>query len=260
MSHFSIEINAHIAVLTFNNPPLQVLTPSSINELGKVLPKLEQDETVRVLIITGHDSDFFIRHFSVGELSDNTSGKGETWDRPMNVVLYELEHFSKPVIIALNGSAAGGGLELAMCGDIRIAKDGPFRFGLPEVSVGILPGAGGTQRLPALVGRHRAMEMMLRPRLITPSEALEYGLLEELVSADSRETVLERAQLIAAEIASRPPKAVAHIKALARLGGAPVTMEHLKEEARRFEDLMASPEAKALLKATAQQHKKVAKK
>src|SRR4029077_18844141 len=102
------------------------------------------------------------------------------------------------------GTAMGGGWEFAMACDIRVAKDGPYRFGLPELSVGILPGAGGTQRVTNLVGRHRAIEMMLRARTVSPQQALAYGMIEELVSADTRETALERAPATARGIARAP--------------------------------------------------------
>lgn len=142
-----------------------------------------------------------------------------------------------------------------MATDIRVAKDGPFRFGLPEVSVGILPGAGGTQRLTALVGRNRAIEMMLRARTVPPREALALGMIEELVPADVAETALARAQAIAAEIATRPPLAVAHIKRLARAAVSPASREMFALEARLFGELMRTDEAKALLARVAAQHR-----
>ena len=173
----------------------------------------------------------------------------------MAEILYELEHLPKPFICALNGSAAGGGLEFALAADIRVAKDGPFRFGLPEVSVGILPGGGGTQRLTAIVGRGRALEMMLRPRLVSAQEMLQLGVFQEVVPADSAETALDRALGIAREIAGRPARAVAHIKRLVREAVSPVTMDMLKLEGRLFADLMTQPETQALLKGVANQHR-----
>jgi enoyl-CoA hydratase len=136
-----------------------------------------------------------------------------------------------------------------------VAKDGPFRFGLPEVSVGILPGGGGTQRLTAIVGRGRALEMMLRPRLVSAQEMLQLGVFQEVVPADSAETALDRALGIAREIAGRPARAVAHIKRLVREAVSPVTMDMLKLEGRLFADLMTEPETQALLKGVANQHR-----
>ena len=149
----------------------------------------------------------------------------------------------------------GGGWEFAMACDIRVAKDGPYRFGLPEISVGILPGAGGTQRLTNLVGRHRAIEMMLRARTVSPQQALAYGMIEELVPADTRETALERARAIAGEIAARSPLAVAHIKRLAREAVSPVSRDLLRLESQLFAELMQSPPAKELLAQVAAMHR-----
>jgi enoyl-CoA hydratase len=172
----------------------------------------------------------------------------------MHDLLLDIENLPKPVIAALNGTAMGGGWEFAMAMDIRVAKDGPYRFGLPEISVGILPGAGGTQRLTNLVGRNRAIEMMLRARTVTPREAFDYGMIEELVPADSQETALTRAQAIAAEIAGRSPLAVAHIKRLARAAVSPVSRDLLRLESQLCE-LMQTPEAKALLARVAAIHR-----
>jgi enoyl-CoA hydratase len=254
VGQLSLDLRDGIAVITFSNPPLQVMTPSTMNELNRMLPQLRSDE-VRAIVFTGSDATYFIRHFSVEELDENTRGGGGGWDRPMAEILYELEHLPKPFICALNGSAAGGGLEFALAADIRVAKDGPFRFGLPEVSVGILPGGGGTQRLTAIVGRGRALEMMLRPRLVSAQEMLQLGVFQEVVPADSPETALDRALGIAREIAGRPARAVAHIKRLVREAVSPVTMDMLNLEGRLFADLMQQPETQALLKGVADQHR-----
>ena len=174
----------------------------------------------------------------------------------MDDVLLELEQLPKPVITALNGTALGGGLELALATDIRVAKNGAFRFGLPEISVGILPGGGGTQRLPALIGRQNALMMMWRAKLLTPDEAHEVGIIDELVPEDSSETVLDRALSIAGGIIQRPPLAVAHIKRLARQSQQPVTADMLKMESRLFAELMQTEEAKALLAEVASAHRR----
>ncbi|MGF1455764.1 MAG: enoyl-CoA hydratase/isomerase family protein [Alphaproteobacteria bacterium] len=254
MSHLTLAIEDRVATVTFDNPPLQVMTPSTVHEIADMLPRLDEDD-VGAVVFTGADSDYFIRHFSVEELDASARGDGTKWAVNMDDVLLRVEHFPKPVICALNGTAMGGGLEFALAMDIRVAKDGPFRFGLPEVSVGILPGGGGTQRLPAQVGRGRALEMMLRARLVTPSEAHAYGLVEELVPAETAESALERAQAIAAEIALRPPLAVAHIKRLTREAVSPVTKDMLTLESRLFAELMRTPEAQALMQAVAAQHR-----
>lgn len=254
MAHLTLDLSDSIATLIFANPPLQVMTPQTMNELHALLPRLAEPD-IRAVIPTGSSEDYFIRHFSVEELDNITRGEGNEWDANMDDILWQLEHLHKPVIAALNGSAAGGGLETAMACDIRVAKDGPFQFGLPEVTVGILPGAGGTQRLPALVGRQRALEMMLRGRLVSPTEAPQIGLIEDLVPTQTEETALQRAKKIAAEIAAHPPEAVAHIKALVQKATSPVDREIVREESQRFADLMQKPSAQSLMKSVAEQHR-----
>ena len=132
------------------------------------MPQLETP-AIRAVVITGTGNDYFVRHFSVEALDDSAQGQGEQWEVSMIDVLLRLEQLPKPVITALNGTALGGGLELALATDMRIAKDGAFRFGLPEISVGILPGGGGTQRLSALIGRQKALLLMWQAK---PSEKL----------------------------------------------------------------------------------------
>ncbi len=254
MAHLSLEVTDGIAVIRFDNPPLQVMTPTTVHELNELFPSLE-DEAVRAVVITGTGDEYFVRHFSVEELDASAQGSGSTWEVNFDDVMLRLEHLPKPVISALNGTALGGGLELALSTDIRVAKDGHYRFGLPEISVGILPGGGGTQRLSALIGRNRALNMMWRAKLVSPADALSLGIIDELIDAGAEETVLDRAMNIAAEIAARPPLAVAHIKHLARNADNPVTKEKLTLESKLFAELMQTDEAKALLAAVAQQHK-----
>ncbi len=255
MNHLSLDITDRVATVTFDNPPLSVMTPQTIHELHEILPTLAGDD-VRAIILTGRSEEYFVRHFSVEELDASAQGEGSSWDVSMDDVLLELEQLPKPVITALNGTALGGGLELALATDIRVAKNGAFRFGLPEISVGILPGGGGTQRLPALIGRQNALMMMWRAKLLTPDEAHEVGIIDELVPEDSSETVLDRALSIAGDIIQRPPLAVAHIKRLARQSQQPVTADMLKMESRLFAELMQTEEAKALLAEVASAHRR----
>jgi len=257
MPQLSHSLDEGVATVTITNPPLATMDPDTVLELSELMPRLRQPD-VRAIVFTGGIEGYFIRHYSVVEL--DRSAQGEPAPEPRRAVnlhdlLLEIEHLPKVVIAALNGTAMGGGWEFAMATDIRVAKDGPYRFGLPEISVGILPGAGGTQRLTGLVGRNRAIEMMLRARTVTPRQAFDYGMIEELVPADTTETALGRARSIAAEIAARPPLAVAHIKRLARAAVSPVSRDLLRLESELFAELMRTPEARALLARVAAAHR-----
>mgnify|MGYP001176961522 CR=1 FL=1 len=255
MTHLTLEIADGIALIRFDNPPLQVMTPQTMNELNAMLPRLNEPD-VKAVVFTGNPaSGYFIRHFSVEELDDNTRGANSGWDRSMDEVLWDIEHLPVPVIAAIEGSAWGGGLEFALACDIRVAKDGDWRFGLPEVSVGILPGGGGTQRLTEVVGRGKALEMMLVPALIGTAEAHRLGIFERLVARNSEESALDQAMQLAREIASRSTHAVRHIKHLVRSAGAPVRMEDLREESSRFADLLTTEEAKQGLSGAAANHR-----
>jgi enoyl-CoA hydratase len=257
MPQLSLDLAEGVATLTITNPPLATMDAETVFEIAELMPRLKEAD-VRAVIFTGGIPGFFIRHYSVVALDEAAQGRSSAPPRrPVNLhdLLLEIENLPKPVIAALNGTAMGGGWEFAMATDIRVAKDGPYRFGLPEVSVGILPGAGGTQRLTSLVGRNRAIEMMLRARTVPPREALALGMIEELAPADTVESALDRARAIAAEIAARPPLAVAHIKRLARAAVSPVSRDMLSLESQLFGELMRTEEAKALLARVAAAHR-----
>ena len=208
------------------------------------------EDAVRVVVLTGSVKGVFIRHYSVEELLKLSNGlrkAGKTFDEAspvddhaMNRVTRALEALQKPVIAAINGHAMGGGCELAMACDIRIVEHGEFSIGLPEVNLGILPGAGGTQRMARLVGTARALEMIMRGRTLAPAQAVSMGLAHELV-----EDAMARSMEIAAELAAKPPRALAHVKRLVRVALPPIDEETLKLESRLFLDLAVSDDANA---------------
>ena len=220
-----------------------------MDELTSLLDTVEADDSLRVVVLTGGQPDVFIRHYDVGELeatSRHMADKGMTFDTarpvpesPYLACLRRIETMSTVFVAAINGTAMGGGFELALACDIRLVKDGDYHLGLPEINLGILPGAGGTQRLPRLIGEGRALEMMLLGRTISPSEAKGLGIVTECVDGD----VLDRALVIAAEIAGKPPRAVAHIKRLVRGSTSRVIDDGLADERTLFCDLMVDPQA-----------------
>jgi enoyl-CoA hydratase len=254
MTQVAVERRGAVALVTVANPPDAYMDRDTVPELDAVMRDLEADDGVRAVVIAGGVPGFFIRHYSVHELealSSTLRERGVTVDpaqplpaRDIDHLFRRIETMPKPVIAAINGSAMGGGFELTLCCDIRIGEDGPHSLGLPEINVGILPGAGGTQKLARIVGTSRALEMCLRGRTISPAEALSLGILAEL--APSGECV-NRALAIAAEIAVQQPNAVAHIKRLVRMANTTPPDDGLAIERTLFLDLLVSDSAHELM-------------
>jgi len=164
-------------------------------------------------------------------------------ERDLHTTYRRIEDSAKAYIAAINGTAMGGGFELALRCDIRVVQDGDHWLGLPEINLGLLPGAGGTQKLGRLVGETRALELMLMGRTVRPREAAELGLVTECVDGP----VLPRALDYARELAGKHPRALAHIKWLTRNAARMDPLRGLAEERTRFADLMTTEETLRLM-------------
>jgi enoyl-CoA hydratase/carnithine racemase len=199
--HILLEQREHVAILTIDHPPANAWNLAAMEEFEKRLDQLENDHQTRVVVLTGAGEKIFSSGFDVSDAANasKTSPLGrELWRR--------MDRFSKPTIAALNGHAFGGGLELAMACHFRIMVDDPkASVGLTELNLGIIPGWGGTQHLPRLVGRARALEMILFSRRIGPQEALEIGLVNKISPPGK---LMEDAWELAGRLAERPPLAV----------------------------------------------------
>ncbi len=188
-----------IALLTINNPPLNLLSHDLLLELKNIIKKLKADKRVRVIIITGKGS-FFGAGADIKELSTlKTKKDGEKFARMGQDILNLIESCEKPVIAAVNGPCMGGSNELSMACHLRIASEEAW-FSQPEINLGLIPGFGGTQRLPRLIGKGRAMEMILTGGRITASEALSIGLVNKVVKGD---VLMKEAKAIAENIRSK---------------------------------------------------------
>lgn len=181
-----------LATLTINRPDVRnALNQETCREIQEVLKEVSEDDDVRVLIITGAGEKAFIAGADVKALRDRSMSK--TLDNEFQYLLRDLETLNKPVIAAINGFALGGGCEVALACDIRIASENA-KFGQPEINLGIMPGAGGTQRLARLVGVGMAKELIFTGRIIDPPEALQIGLINRIVPPDElMDTVKEMA-------------------------------------------------------------------
>ena len=207
--HILLEQKENISILTIDHPPANAWNLAAMEEFEQRLDQLENDRQTRVVILTGAGEKIFSSGFDVSDAANapKSSPLGrELWRR--------VDRFPKPTIAALNGHALGGGLELALACHFRIMVDNPkATVGLTELNLGIIPGWGGTQRLPRLVGRARALEMILFSQRIGPPEALEVGLINRLSSPGK---LMEDALELAGKLAERPPIAVNWVlKALA---------------------------------------------
>jgi len=260
-SPVTLEREGGIALCTLSNPPRHTLTAEGVAALGEVLDELEGDRDLRALVLTGGGEGVVVAHYEVGELAAASEARGraeapgadapapsadEVRLHPFHRVLLRLERLRAPTVAAVNGHAAGGGCELALACDFRLLCDGDFRFGLPETSVGIIPGAGGTQRMARLLGVARTLDLVLHARLLTPGEALAIGLAHRVLAAHGfREAALDFARGLAA----RAPIALAEAKRAIREGAELPLEEGLCAEQRAFERAMASKDAAGAMRA-----------
>ncbi|HET6462390.1 MAG TPA: enoyl-CoA hydratase-related protein [Candidatus Krumholzibacteria bacterium] len=194
LKHFLYQVEGGVATITINRAEvLNALSAITVRELEQVLVAAEADANVRVLILTGAGEKSFVSGADISELAGLDPEGGKRTARFGQSVFRRLETMGKPSIAAINGYALGGGCELAMACTIRIAADSA-KIGLPEVTLGVIPGYGGTQRLPRIVGRGTAMDLILTGRAVDANEALRIGLVSQVVPlADLMETARKTA-------------------------------------------------------------------
>jgi enoyl-CoA hydratase len=203
-----------VVVVTVDNPPVNALHPDVATAIGERCNEAGDDADVRAIVITGAGAKHFIAGGDINYIQTLDAYKSERYVFSVQRMQDSLGLLPQPVIAALNGTTLGGGLELAMACDIRLAEEHAI-FGLPEVSLGIIPGAGGTQNLPRLVPIGRAKKMLFTAERIDAPEALAIGLIDEIVPAG---TVLERAVELGETIARNAPMAVAAAKRSVNVG------------------------------------------
>jgi len=248
-----------ILIVTMVNPPKNLLNAPMVEELLSLADGLEHDAETRVLVLTGGADGIFITHYDVGELStlsdavraqpapaERTSTPAAARLHSLNRLSLKLAALPQPVIAAINGTAMGGGCELSLACDFRImARRGVI--GLPEVRVGILPGAGGTQRMTHLLGAAKALELMLLGEAVDADTAARLGLVHRAVDAAD---LMTETLALARELASRPPLSVALIKQCVQKAMEPLPLEdRLRFESELFMQTMRSEDASRLMRA-----------
>jgi enoyl-CoA hydratase len=196
---------AHVAYITLNRPKvLNALNHAALGELKAAFKDASLDDNVRGVILTGAGEKAFIAGADITELARIDAIEAKEFTRAGQAVLNAIENLGKPVIAAVNGYALGGGCETAMACTIRLATE-DASFGQPEVKLGVIPGYGGTQRLPRLVGRGRALQLILSGAIIGAQEAYRIGLVNEIVP---RTELISRAEAILAQMTANAPLAI----------------------------------------------------
>ena len=210
-----VDVEGRIATILINRPKaLNALNTEVLKELEDVFDRLEMDDGVRVCILTGEGDKAFVAGADISEMRDMDPLTAIRYSKLGHSVFSKIENLSKPTIAAINGFALGGGCELAMSMDIRIASKDAI-LGQPEVKLGVIPGFGGTQRLPRLIGPAKAKELILTGRTITADEAERIGLVNKVVGPD---VLMKEARNVAKEIANAGSFAVKNAKFLMNRG------------------------------------------
>jgi len=247
-NHLRIEDKGHYMICYLSNPPSHTLTSSGVAEVHKFLDLVEKNNDLRVLAFTGEGKDVFIKHYEVGELANsaekniesNQTQKDPTELHAFHKMLLRLKNLDAIVIAGINGNTAGGGCEFSLGCDLRIMSEGEYFIGLPETSVGILPGGGGTQRLSRLIGSSRALDLILHAKLLSPAEAYNLGVINKLIPKDKFEEELD---LYCQDLANRAPIALSQVKKIIHQGLEMPLEESLLLEQKAFDVTMNSKDA-----------------
>ena len=253
-NHLRIEDNGNYVICYLSNPPTNTLTASGVNEIHSFLDQIEKRDDLRVLAFTGDGENVFIKHYEVGELANtaerNLETKKDKQDpkelHAFHTMLLRLRDLDAIVVAGINGNTAGGGCEFSLGCDLRIMADGNFLIGLPETSVGILPGGGGTQRLSRLIGSSRALDLILHAQLLSPKEAFDLGIINKLVSEVSfNQDLITYCE----DLSNRAPIALQQVKKIIHQGLEMTLEESLLVEQKAFDVTMNSKDAARAMRA-----------
>ncbi len=247
-----------VAVLTLNDPPVNAYSYEMLKELDAGILEARFDNDVHVIVVTGHGEKFFSAGANINMLREADTTFKYYFCLHANETIARLEHTPKLVIAAINGHCVGGGLEIALACDLRIARGGgDFQFGLPEVALGVLPGTGGTQRLARLVGKARAIELMVEGAKMNAQRALELGVVNKIFPAESNDEFMRKVMDYARSFC--PPNgaamAVGRIKRAVQSGLEMGLEQGLAFERELQAELFASNDAKEGLTAYGEKRK-----
>jgi enoyl-CoA hydratase len=246
-----------IAILTLDDPPANTYTHEMMRDLDEGILKARFDDDVQVIVVTGAGEKFFSAGANIQMLSEVTTGFKYCFCLHANETLLRLEHTPKLTMAALNGHTVGGGLEIAMACDLIIARSDAGKIGLPEVNLGVLPGTGGTQRLARLVGKAKAIELMVTGETFGFDRAVELGIVNRTFEAESRDAFMEKVREFAAGFTTpdRATKAVGHIKRSVQTGSLLPLEQGLALERELQQQLFGSRDAREGLTAYVEKRK-----
>jgi enoyl-CoA hydratase/carnithine racemase len=235
-----------VAVLTLTDPPVNAYSHEMFKELDASVLEARFDDDVHVLVLTGHGEKYFCAGANINMLKEADSTFKYYFCLHANETLLRLENTPKLVLAAINGHCIGGGFEVALACDLRIARGGPLQIGLPEVALGVLPGTGGTQRLSRLVGKARALELMVEGRRLDAGQAHAEGLVHKVWAAETNDEFLRKVIDYAHELCPphRASMAVGHIKRAVQSGGESSLEQGLALERELQQQLFLSEDAR----------------
>jgi enoyl-CoA hydratase/carnithine racemase len=241
----TMSVDRGVATIVLSNPPANGYSYDMMRDLDAHVLEARMREDVHVIVLTGLGEKFFCAGADIGALRQMTPTFKYNFCLHANETLLRLEQTPKLVIAALNGHTVGGGLEVALACDLRLARRGPLQAGLPEVKLGVLPGTGGTQRLVRLVGRARALDLMVTGRLLGVDDALAAGLIHDVLDADSADDFLARVHDRARQFCppAAPSRAVGLIKRAVQTGAEVPLYEALGLERELQQQLFLSADA-----------------
>ena len=246
MQKLDYEVKDGIAIITLNDPPANTYSYEMMQELDRAILDARMDEAVQVIVITGKGEKFFCAGADIQMLANVTPTYKYYFCLHANETLNRLEQTPKLVIAAINGHCVGGGLEVAMAADIRITRKGAGKMGLPEVSLGVLPGTGGTQRLVRIVGKSKAIELMATGQLFDFERGLDLGIVNQIFEAETGERFAEMAHDYARQFAmpNKAALAVGRIKRAVQTGSEIPFESALALERELQQQLFQSEDAK----------------
>jgi len=247
-----LETQDLIGHIVLDRPPANSYDRAFMDELDAAIEAARADDAVRAIVVRSASEKFFSAGADVSVFAKSDFDTQNAFVVCANEAMSKLESTPKVVIAAINGHCLGGGLEIALCCDFRIAAEGTYKIGLPEVTLGLLPGTGGTQRLPRLIGRQKALELLLRGTTLSPQDARDAGIVDELVpAADLLRRAVERAR----SYAEGPSYAIGQIKLAAVQGFGRPLAEGLAIERGALMRLFKSEDAREGVKAFVEKRK-----